>query len=70
MGSSFFRADFKPFRKSPSVFRFKIRFNRIAIDGPFTAPVKLTLTHNAGVVRMDTISDCKASNSGLNCREF
>jgi len=70
VGSSSFRADFKRFKGSSVVLRFRIRFSHIAIDGPFQAPVKVTLTHNGGVVRMDTIMDCKATNSGLNCREF
>jgi hypothetical protein len=69
-GSTQFKADFRPLPSTPSVFRFKVSFLRLGIDGPFTGPVKVTLTHNSAVVRVDSIVDCRQRNSGLKCREF
>jgi len=65
-----FKADFKPLHATPSVFTVKVNFLHLGINAPFAAPVKVTITHNGAVVRMDTISDCRESGSGLSCREF
>jgi predicted acyl esterase len=62
-----FRADFRPSRRSPSLWTFKVSLTRIAIDG-VTPPVETTLSHD-GVVRNDTIVTCRAAGSGLSCRE-
>lgn len=64
------KASFQPLRSTPSVYRFKIRLLRLGINGPFAGPVQVTLTHNAGTQRMDSIADCRAQNSGLSCRGF
>ncbi len=61
-----FTARFKP---RGSTIAFKVSFLRQAISGPFTAPVRATLSHNDGVTRTDTISACSASGSTLRCRE-
>jgi hypothetical protein len=47
-----------------------VRARKTNLSGPFNGPVTVTLTHDTGIDRVDSISDCKASNSGLSCREF
>jgi hypothetical protein len=64
-----FSADFTPIRRNPGAVRFRVSFARQAVSGPFAAPVTVTVTHNSGVVRTDSISDCRAVGSGLMCRE-
>jgi hypothetical protein len=70
VGQSQFKIYFQPLRSTPSVYQFKVRWRRLAINSPFTAPVTVTLTHDSTVIRSDTIVDCRQRNSGLNCREF
>jgi predicted nucleotidyltransferase len=70
VGSSSFAATFRPLRQQPDVIRFKITFRRLSIDGPFEAPVTVTIRHSAGVVRSDAVDDCRATGVGLDCREF
>jgi parallel beta-helix repeat protein len=50
--------------------RFAVKLRKRAIPGPFQGPVRATISHDTGIDRTDEISDCKASSSGLNCREF
>jgi len=63
-----FKATIKPRRNSATT-RFKIGFQRQAISGPFTAPVTVTITHDAGVVRSDSIASCQPAGRGIKCRE-
>jgi predicted acyl esterase len=67
-GDGTFKAIFKPSRGSSGL-RFKIRFQRQAIDGPFVAPLTVLLAHNTAVLRSDTISACQPMGTGLSCRE-
>src|SRR5262249_53416254 len=48
----------------------QVKLKNLAWTGPFEGPVIFTLSYGAGIDRVDTISDCKAAASGLNCREF
>ena len=64
-----FRAVFRPYRAVPNTFRFKVSFVRQTIAGPFTAPMTMTLTHNAAVVRSDGIASCTSTGTVLRCRE-
>lgn len=64
------KAQFRPFPKQPSVFRFRAKFKKLALNGPFAGPVTVTLTYNGAIDRVGTISDCAATSSGLKCREF
>jgi len=63
-----FKATVKPRRNSTTT-KFKIGFRREAIGGPFTAPVTVTITHDAGVVRSDSIASCQPAGRGIKCRE-
>jgi hypothetical protein len=69
-GASTLTASFKPFRRNPGVIRFKVSFQRQAISAPFAAPVRMTLTHNGGVMRTGVISNCRATVNGLQCRQL
>lgn len=70
MGTSRFRLQLKPLRSTPQVVRYRVSFQRIAIDAPFAPPVEVTISHDTGVDRIDTMNDCRQSNAGLACREF
>ena len=63
------QAKFKQFG-APNQWKFVIKLKKRSITGPFQGPVKATITHDTGIDRTDDISDCRALNSGLNCREF
>ena len=73
-----FKVRFKPLPKTPSVYRFVAKFRKLAIPSNqvFTGPVTTVLTFGppppaAGQIdRVGVISDCRASASGLKCREF
>ena len=65
-----FRAVFQSFAPDPAVFRFRIKNRGEAFDAPFQGPVRVTITHDTGIDRTDTISDCRAVPAGLKCREF
>jgi hypothetical protein len=65
-----FNATFTPFGSNPSAVRLRVGFLRQAISGSFAGPVQVTLTHAGGVVRTDTIMDCRQTGSGLSCKEF
>ena len=64
-----FKADFKPSRSNPALIRFKVSFTRIAVDGPFTPPIEMTLTDDTAVVRTDSIQACRQKTRGVSCRE-
>jgi hypothetical protein len=70
VGGTQFKVYFLPLRTTPPVYQFRLRWRRMAIDSPFSAPVTVTLTHDSTAIRSDTIFDCRQRNSGLNCREF
>jgi len=65
-----FRAVFQAFARTPGVFRFRIKDRSDTFDAPFLGPVRVTITHDTGIDRTDTISDCRAAPAGLKCREF
>jgi hypothetical protein len=65
-----FRADFFSLSSSPTTFRYKVKLLNLEIDLPFSGPVTVTISHDVGIDRLDSIGDCKASNSGIKCREF
>jgi parallel beta-helix repeat protein len=50
--------------------KFVVKLKRRSIAGPFQGPVRATISHDTGIDRTDDISDCRATNSGLSCREF
>ena len=53
---------------SPQVYKFTITLRRIAISGPFDAPVVTTLTQGA-IQRVGVINDCQSNQAGLSCKE-
>jgi hypothetical protein len=69
-GNRRLRADFLPVRFAPSLFRFHVRLLNLAIQSPFQEPVRVTLSHGAGVDRVGVILDCASLRAGLVCREF
>jgi len=64
------RAIFRPIPPTPTVVKFNIRIRPAGLTGPFLSPVTVRIVHGAGINRIGVIMDCKASNAGLNCREF
>jgi len=48
---------------------FKVSFQKQSIAGTLVAPVTMTLTHDSAVVRTDTITVCRQSESSLSCKE-
>jgi hypothetical protein len=62
-----FRATLTPL--GASRVRFRMTWLGQTIDGPFSAPVQVTLTHNGGVGRTGTIAACRQAGSRLSCRE-
>lgn len=61
---------FKPFKKTPSVYRFKFKVGGLPIDPPFTAPVCVTITHGLVTDRRECIVECTPKTAGLICREI
>ena len=53
---------------NPQVYKFTITLRRIAITGPFDAPVVTTLTQGA-IQRVGVINDCQSNQAGLSCKE-
>jgi hypothetical protein len=64
-----FKADFRPSRANMAVIRFKVSFSRIALAGPFTSPIRMTLADDYAVVRVDEIQACRQKSRGVSCRE-
>ncbi len=54
----------------PNQWKFVIKLKRRPIVGPFAGPVRATVSHDTGIDRTDDISDCRATSSGVSCREF
>jgi hypothetical protein len=65
-----FRVLFKPLSSTQAVFKYQIRFTRLGIHPPFAGPLTVTITHDTALDRVGVISDCRASDFGLRCREF
>ncbi len=65
-----YQASFRQLGGNANQWKFSIKQKKLAITGPFAGPVTVTLGWGPGIQRSDTISDCKATASGLNCREF
>jgi hypothetical protein len=68
-----FKAKFKPFRKTPGVFRFTVTFRKLSTlpDQVYSGPVEGRLSYGPlGIDRVGTISDCRQTSTGLTCREF
>ncbi|MCC6766295.1 MAG: hypothetical protein IT293_16670 [Deltaproteobacteria bacterium] len=73
-----FKARFKPFPKTPDVYRFSARFRKLATatDLVFEGPVTVVLTFGppppaSGQFDLTSvISDCRATSSGIKCRQF
>jgi hypothetical protein len=68
-----FLGTFKPFAKTPGVFRYVVRFKKLvtAPDLVFSGPVTARLSYGpAPTDRVGDISDCRATSSGLKCRAF
>jgi Periplasmic copper-binding protein (NosD) len=68
-----FLGTFKPFKKTPGVFRYVVRFKKLATapDLVFAGPVTARLAYGpAPIDRVGDISDCRATSSGLKCRAF
>jgi len=63
-----FKANVKP-RRNGAGTTFKVAFQHQAISGPFTAPVTVTITHDGGAVRSDSIASCQPTPRGLRCKE-
>jgi hypothetical protein len=73
-----FKARFKPFPKTPNVYRFSARFRKLATatDLVFEGPVAVVLTFgppppaSGQYDQTSVISDCRATASGIKCRQF
>lgn len=62
-------AKFKPFRQSPGLYRFELKFRDRDIMVPFLQPLTVTVGDGA-LVRGGSIEDCKAArNAGLTCAQ-
>jgi hypothetical protein len=56
-------------KATPTVVKFVLTLKRIALAGPFDAPVEMTVT-NGAFDRFGVITDCRVSDKALVCREF
>jgi len=63
-----FRAVNPVLAGQPQVYKFTVTLRRIAVVGPFNAPVATTLSQGA-VDRTGTINDCQSNAAGLSCKE-
>jgi len=72
-----FKGTFKPFRKTPTVFKYSVSFRKLAIPEAmaFAAPITVRLSFGptpppeGSLDRTGIIVDCKAVSRGLRCRE-
>ncbi len=73
-----FKAKFKTFRGRPTTWSMTVTFRKQAIDvsQTFSGPVTATLSYGptppaiGSIDHVGVISDCRATNSGLSCRQF
>jgi len=65
------KARFKEMSDLSNVWRFTLRMKQFDNQLPFQAPVTVSVSHHAGVIRADSIATCSASllNGALDCRE-
>jgi hypothetical protein len=62
---------FKPSVLVATQWTLSFKIKRLGnLTGPFFGPVRLVLTHDTSVHRLDQIDDCRFTKSGLKCREF
>ncbi len=73
-----FTVKFKAFSATPNVWRFVVKFRKQAIDPMqvFEGPVTVHMSYgptpppSGSIDRLGVISDCRATSSGLKCRQF
>ena len=58
--------------RSPRVYKYAIKVKRVALpeDQAFFPPIAVTLSTGDTIDRVGSILDCRASNSGMFCREY
>jgi hypothetical protein len=62
---------FKPSVVTATQWTLSFKMKRLGnLTGPFFGPVRLVLTHDTSVHRLDQIDDCRFTKTGLKCREF
>lgn len=66
------RGSFYPLTASPNRMRFLLRFDRLELAGPFSAPLQVAITHAPptavlGIDRVGTIDDCRVTTNGIVC---
>lgn len=64
------KALFKPIPAAPAQFRFTIVFRKQPIERPFVHPVRLTISHGPGIIRQAEIDECRATATGIICRQL
>ena len=58
--------------RSPRVYKYAIKVKRVALpeERAFFPPVAVTLSTGDAIDRVGSILDCRASNTGMFCREY
>ena len=54
---------------TPGLHRFTLVLSHLAIQGPFTPPLALTLTNAGTIDRVGTMGACRGSRAGMTCRQ-
>jgi hypothetical protein len=62
------QAKFRRVRGSSSIFVFRVQAKHLAIQGPFAAPVTVTVTDDAAIDRVGTMHACQESPAGMACK--
>ncbi len=65
-------ASFRPLSATPGHLRFSLRFDHLALTGPFSSLITAALTHDPatateGIDRVGTIDDCRVTTNALHC---
>lgn len=59
-----------PVPTAPTAIRFAAKIKLAGVVPPFRDPITVTMTYGDGIDRAGSITDCKAGNTTISCKEF
>src|SRR5262249_31636767 len=62
------QAKFRPARKGAGTYGFRAQMKHLAMQGPFAAPVTVTVSDDVAIDRVGTLVSCRDSAAGMSCR--
>ena len=61
------QAKFRPARDGAGSYGFRAQMKHLAIQGPFAAPVTVTVSDDVAIDRVGTLVACRDSGAGMSC---